>query len=284
MVSNARYDENDSLQYYLKDVSSTRLLSAQEEVALARQIKKGDMKARAKMVEANLRFVITVAKKYQNRGLPLVELISAGNIGLVTAVDRFDGDRGFKFISYAVWWIRQSIQQTLKEQSRMVRLPLNRIDLLHRIFQYVTQQQETSHRPDEDEIAKELGISVEMVKDTLVKGQRVLSLDATFEEDNTNTLMERITDETQEQPDVQLTRNSLHEDIEAVLHTLGDDRAQDIIKLYFGLDGAPGMTLEEIGVRYGVTRERIRQIKHKALCRLRNPVRARKLMSYTEEI
>ena len=275
-------DIKDSLHRYLEDVAASQPLTAAEEVTLATRIKKGDLKARAKLVEANLRFVITVAREYQNQGVPLVDLISAGNIGLITAAERFDETKGFKFISYAVWWIRQSILQTLAEHSRVVRLPLNRVDLLRRISRYTNnKQQETSNRPAEEEIAEELGISVEQVVDTLTSGQRILSLDATFGDDDENSLLEIMPDDTQEAPDSMTLKNSLEDEIEAALSTL-DDREQEVIRLYFGLGGAPEMTLEEIGMQFRLTRERVRQIKEKALRKLRHPTRGRKLMPYTE--
>lgn len=274
-------DEKNSLRLYMEDVATSRPLSAQEEVDLASRIKKGDMEARAKLVEANLRFVITIARKYQNQGMPLEDLISAGNLGLVTAAERFDETRGFKFISYAVWWIRQSIQHTLAEHPRMVRLPINRVDLLRRIFKYINNR-ETSHQPDEEEISRKLGVSVEMVKDTLRLARNVRSLDATFGDDKDNSLMNQVVDENQESPDAQSMRNSLVRQIEEALDTL-DEREREVIKLYFGLDGTHGMTLEEIGSKFGLTRERIRQIKEKALGRLRNPALARRLMPYVEE-
>jgi RNA polymerase primary sigma factor len=275
-------DAKDSLHRYLEDVASSQPLSSKEEVSLARRIKKGDMEARAKLVEANLRFVITVAREYQNQGVPLVDLISAGNIGLITAAERFDETKGFKFISYAVWWIRQSILQTLAEHSRVVRLPLNRVDLLRRISRYTNnRQQETSARPAEEEIAEELGITVEQVMDTLTSGQRVLSLDATFGDDDENSLLEIMPDDRQDAPDKLLLKNSLEDEIEGALNTL-DDREQQVIRLYFGLGGSLEMTLEEIGVQFRLTRERVRQIKEKALRKLRHPTRGRKLSPYTD--
>lgn len=272
----------DSLHRYLEDVASSQPLSAAEEVALAKRIKKGDLEARAKLVEANLRFVITVAREYQNQGVPLVDLISAGNIGLIVAAERFDETRGFKFISYAVWWIRQSILQTLAEHSRVVRLPLNRVDLLRRIARYTnSKQQETSAKPKEEEIAEELGITVEQVVDTLSTEQRVLSLDATFGDDDENSLLEIMADDNQESPDEMMLKNSLEYEIHAALDTL-DDREKEVIRLYFGLSGEPEMTLEEIGLQFHLTRERVRQIKEKALRKLRHPTRGRKLISFSE--
>jgi len=272
----------DSLHRYLEDVASSQPLSAAEEVSLAQRIKKGDLEARAKLVEANLRFVITVAREYQNQGVPLVDLISAGNIGLIVAAERFDETKGFKFISYAVWWIRQSILQTLAEQSRVVRLPLNRVDLLRRIARYTnSKQQETSSKPQEEEIAEELGITVEQVVDTLSTGQRVLSLDATFGDDDENSLLEIVADDNQAPPDEMMLKNSLEYEIHAALDTL-DDREKEVIKLYFGLSGEPEMTLEEIGLQFHLTRERVRQIKEKALRKLRHPTRGRKLISFSD--
>ena len=272
----------DSLHRYLEDVASSQPLSAAEEVSLAQRIKKGDLEARAKLVEANLRFVITVAREYQNQGVPLVDLISAGNIGLIVAAERFDETKGFKFISYAVWWIRQSILQTLAEQSRVVRLPLNRVDLLRRIARYTnSKQQETSSKPQEEEIAEELGITVEQVVDTLSTGQRVLSLDATFGDDDENSLLEIVADDNQAPPDEMMLKNSLDYEIHAALDTL-DDREKEVIKLYFGLSGEPEMTLEEIGLQFHLTRERVRQIKEKALRKLRHPTRGRKLISFSD--
>lgn len=198
----SRDDGKLALQQYMKDIASSSPLSAQEEVALAARVKRGDMKARAELVEANLRFVITVARKYLGQGVPLEDLISAGNMGLITAAERFDETRGFKFISYAVWWIRQAIQQTLSEQSRMVRLPINRIGLLRKILEYVEKQKEDdAPQPSEEEIAKEVGASVEMVKETLKLSWHVASLDATFGDDNENSLLKTIADDSQEVPD-----------------------------------------------------------------------------------
>ena len=275
-------DVKDALHRYLEDVATSKPLSAQEEVAFAQRIKKGDLEARAKLIEANLRFVITVAREYQNQGVPLVDLISAGNVGLIVAAERFDETRGFKFISYAVWWIRQSILQTLAEHSRVVRLPLNRVDLLRRIARYTnSKQQETSAKPKEEEIAEELGITVEQVIDTLSTGQHVLSLDATFGDDDENSLLEIMADDNQESPDEMMLQNSLEYEIHAALDTL-DDREKEVVRLYFGLSGDSEMTLEEIGLQFHLTRERVRQIKEKALRKLRHPTRGRKLISFSE--
>ena len=277
-------DVKDSLQRYLEDVAASQPLSSEEEIELARRIKLGDLNARTKLVEANLRFVISVAREYQNQGVPLADLISAGNIGLITAAERFDETKGFKFISYAVWWIRQAVLQTLAEHSRVVRLPLNRVDLLRRISRFSSdRQQETSQRPAEEEIAEELGISVDQVMETLASGQRILSLDATFDDNDENSLMEIMADSRQEPPDALLMRNSLEEEIEMALGTL-EEREAEVVRLYFGLGGVNEMTLEEIGVKFGLTRERVRQIKEKALRKLRHPTRGKKLIPYAEEI
>ena len=279
-----REREDDALQLYLADLARSRPLSAEEERALASRISKGDTQARAQLVEANLRFVITIARQYQNRGVALEDLISAGNLGLIAAAERFDGTRGFKFISYAVWWVRQSILQTLKEHSRLVRLPLNRVDLLQRIYRHLdAQHQESSRWPDAGEIAETLGISLGMVKGTLAGGRRAVSLDAAFGEEDSASLLATIADETEEPPDASLIRTSLQKDIEAALGSL-DEREGEIIRLYYGLDGTQSMNLKEIGDKFGLTRERIRQIKEKALRKLRSPRRSRKLMAHADEV
>ena len=268
----------------MEDVSASQPLSAEEEAVLSRLIQKGDLEARAKLVNANLRFVIAVARGYQNRGMSLEDLISAGNEGLITAAERFDGTRGLKFISYAVWWIRQAILQTLTENHRLIRLPSNRVNLLCRISRYLkSRQRETPNHPTMEEIAEALGISVEEVVVTLNSGQSILSLDAAFGDDNENTLLRTVPDDSQESPDVLLMKDSLKEEIETALDGL-KEREREVIKLYFGLDGTqPELNLEEIGIKYGLTRERIRQIKDKALVKLRHPKRAQKLMPYYAE-
>ena len=282
MTISAKNFSKDALHHYLEDVASSQPLSSEEEVALAVRIRKGDQEARAKLIEANLRFVITVAYEYQNQGVPLVDLISAGNVGLITAAERFDETRGFKFISYAVWWIRQSILQTLAEHARVVRLPLNRVELLRRISRCKNnQKQEPSTRTAEEEIAEELDISVEQVTDILTSGQRTLSLDTSLG-DGENSLLEMMPDNSQESPDAMALRNTLKAEISSALSTL-DEREQKVIRLYFGLGGGAEMTLEEIGKQFRLTRERIRQIKEKALRKLRHPTRGRKLMPYAED-
>lgn len=282
MPTSAKGVPKDALHHYLEDVASSQPLSSAEEVELAVRIREGDQKARAKLIEANLRFVITVAYEYQNQGVPLVDLISAGNVGLITAAERFDETRGFKFISYAVWWIRQSILQTLAEHARVVRLPLNRVELLRRISRCKNnQKQEHSTRTAEEEIAEELDIPVEQVTDILTSGQRTLSLDTSLG-DGENSLLEMMPDNSQEPPDAMTLRNTLRDEISSALSTL-DEREQKVIRLYFGLGGGTEMTLEEIGKQFRLTRERIRQIKEKALRKLRHPTRGRKLMPYAED-
>jgi RNA polymerase primary sigma factor len=282
LTTSTKNVSKDALHHYLEDVASSQPLSSAEEVALAVRIRKGDQKARAKLIEANLRFVITVAYEYQNQGVPLVDLISAGNVGLITAAERFDETRGFKFISYAVWWIRQSILQTLAEHARVVRLPLNRVELLRRISRCKNnQKQEPSTRTAEEEIAEELDIPVEQVTDILTSGQRTLSLDTSLG-DGENSLLEMMPDNSQEPPDAMTLRNTLRDEISRALSTL-DEREQKVIRLYFGLGGGTEMTLEEIGKQFRLTRERIRQIKEKALRKLRHPTRGRKLMPYADD-
>ena len=282
LPTSAKGVPKDALHHYLEDVASSQPLSSAEEVELAVRIREGDQNARAKLIEANLRFVITVAYEYQNQGVPLVDLISAGNVGLITAAERFDETRGFKFISYAVWWIRQSILQTLAEHARVVRLPLNRVELLRRISRCKNnQKQEPSTRTAEEEIAEELDIPVEQVTDILTSGQRTLSLDTSLG-DGENSLLEMMPDNSQEPPDAMTLRNTLRDEISSALSTL-DEREQKVIRLYFGLGGGTEMTLEEIGKQFRLTRERIRQIKEKALRKLRHPTRGRKLMPYAED-
>ena len=265
--------DSESLDLYLRDISSSVPLSGPEEIELSRLIKKGNQRARDQLVGANLRFVVSVAREYQNHGVPLADLISAGNVGLMTAAERFDGTRGFKFISYAVWWIRQAIHQSLAQDSRVVRLPINRIDLLHNISKISRElRQNTESEPEPEVIAKELGVSEEMVKDTLMRARDVWSLDASFKEDDDHSLMNILPDTSQQAPDTEVVEDSVKIQVEEVLESL-DAREQEVLRLYFGLGDDEPMTLEEIGVRFNLTRERVRQIKEKALRRLRHPRR-----------
>ena len=275
------WDMEDSLGSYLGEIAHSTPLSASEEVDLARLIKRGDEDARNRLVEANLRFVVSVAKDYQNRGVPLADLISAGNVGLITAAERFDEKKGFKFISYAVWWIRQAILQTLAEQSRTVRLPLNKIGLLYKISKTSRMlQQERADDPNPEDIARELEVSVDEVKETLLCGRAVRSLDATFKEEEDHSLLDVLADDRQESPETEVMRGCLRGQIDSALGSLLG-REAEILRLYFGLDGEEPMTLDQIGARFGLTRERVRQIKEKALHRLRHPSRCDQLRTYS---
>ena len=275
------WDMEDSLGSYLAEIAHSEPLTAAEEVEVARKIRQGDEDARNRLVEANLRFVVSVAKDYQNRGVPLPDLISAGNMGLITAAERFDENKGFKFISYAVWWIRQAILQTLAEQSRTVRLPLNKIGLLYKISKASRKlQQARADAPDPEEIARQLDDSVDEVKETLMCGRAVRSLDAAFREEEDRSLLDVLPDERQESPENQVMRGCLRGQIDAALGSLMG-REAEILSLYFGLDGEEPMTLDQIGARFGLTRERVRQIKEKALHRLRHPSRSDQLRTYS---
>ena len=275
------WDMEDSLGSYLGEISNSKPLSAGEEVALARRIKAGDESARNALVEANLRFVVSVAKEYQNRGVPLADLISAGNMGLITAAERFDEEKGFKFISYAVWWIRQAILQTLAEQARTVRMPLNKIGLLYKISKASRQlMQQRADAPAPEDIAAELNVPVEEVKETILCGRRVRSLDATFREEEEHSLLDVLPDDRQESPEIEVMKGCLRGQIDSALGSLLS-REAEILRLYFGLDGEEPMTLDQIGARFDLTRERVRQIKEKALHRLRHPSRCDQLRTYS---
>jgi len=272
----------DALGSYLSEIASSTPLSASDEVELARRIKEGDEVARNGLVEANLRFVVSVAKEYKNRGVPLADLVSAGNMGLITAAERFDENKGFKFISYAVWWIRQAILQTLAEQSRTVRLPLNKVGLLYKISKASRAiRQERADEPEPEEIAKELEVSVDEVKETLLSGRSVRSLDASFQEEEEQSLLDVLPDDSQESPEMDVIRDCMRGQIENALSGLVN-REAEIIRLYFGLKGEEPMTLDQIGARFCLTRERVRQIKEKALLRLRHPSRSERLRAYSK--
>ena len=280
-IAKTFWDMEDSLGSYLGEIANSSPLSSSEEVDLARRIKGGDEGARNSLVEANLRFVVSVAKEYQNRGVPLADLISAGNMGLITAAERFDENKGFKFISYAVWWIRQAILQTLAEQSRTVRLPLNKIGLLYKISKASRLlQQERTDDPNPEDIANELDVPVEDVRETMMCGRSVRSLDATFKEEEDHSLLDILPDDRQESPENLVMRGCLRGQIDSALGSLVG-REAEILRLYFGLDGEEPMTLDQIGVRFGLTRERVRQIKEKALHRLRHPSRCDQLKTYS---
>lgn len=272
--------ESQSLDKYLQEIGKVELLTPDEEIELARRIKKGDQKALEKLTKANLRFVVSVAKQYQNQGLSLGDLINEGNLGLIKAAKRFDETRGFKFISYAVWWIRQSILQALAEQSRIVRLPLNRVGALNKIGKaFSTLEQEFEREPSASELAEELDMSLYEVSDTLKISGRHLSMDAPFSQGEDNRLLDVIEDTRQPSPDSGLMEESLKEEIRRALGTLTEREAQ-VIKLYFGLDSEHPLTLEEIGEKFNLTRERVRQIKEKAIRRLRHASRSKALREY----
>jgi len=265
------------LDQYLQEIGQIPLLKADEEVELARRIKEGDEEALHKLVRANLRFVVSVAKKYQGQGLTLADLINEGNYGLIKAAQRFDETRGFKFISYAVWWIRQAILQALAEQSRVVRLPLNRIGTISKIRKTSARmQQELERPPNVDELAAELEIDPEKVRDALKHTSRHLSVDAPFTEDDDNSLLDVIASEEEVPPDQFLLGESIKIDIERALSGL-HAREAEITRLYFGIGREHPLTLEEIGQRFGLTRERVRQIKEKALRKLRQKHRREEL-------
>ena len=272
--------ESQSLDKYLQEIGKVELLVPQEEIDLARRIKKGDQKALEKLTKANLRFVVSVAKQYQNQGLSLGDLINEGNLGLIKAAKRFDETRGFKFISYAVWWIRQSILQALAEQSRIVRLPLNRVGALNKIGKaFSTLEQEFEREPSASESAEELDMSLFEVSDTLKISGRHLSMDAPFAQGEDNRLLDVIQDNRQPTPDSGLLEESLKNEVKRALATLSEREAQ-VIKLYFGLDSEHSLTLEEIGEKFNLTRERVRQIKEKAIRRLRHASRSKALRAY----
>jgi len=272
--------ESQSLDKYLQEIGKVELLTPQEEIDLARRIKKGDQKSLEKLTKANLRFVVSVAKQYQNQGLSLGDLINEGNLGLIKAAKRFDETRGFKFISYAVWWIRQSILQALAEQSRIVRLPLNRVGALNKIGKaFSTLEQEFEREPSASELAEELDMSLFEVSDTLKISGRHLSMDAPFAQGEDNRLLDVIQDSRQPAPDSGLMEESLREEVRRALSTLSEREAQ-VIRLYFGLDQEHSLTLEEIGEKFNLTRERVRQIKEKAIRRLRHASRSKALRAY----
>ena len=273
-MSNKAWDSEDAgLQAYFNDIAKSKPLKREQETELANSIKEGDNSARDELAQANLLFVISVAMKYKNRGLSLAELISAGNMGLMTAVDRFDPSRGYKFISYAVWWIRQSILQSLAEDVRTVHLPLNKVTLLHKISRMSQQlSNEEKDEPDLEEIADALDVSIEEVRETLLSGRKSYSLDKEFEEDDERSLMKTLVDASQEAPDANILRTNTQQQLDNVLNSL-DEREQRIVRLYFGLDGDEPLTLEQIGAMMDLTRERIRQIKERAFSKLRHPSR-----------
>jgi RNA polymerase primary sigma factor len=272
--------ESQSLDKYLQEIGKVDLLTPDEEVELAKRIKEGDQIALEKLTKANLRFVVSVAKQYQNQGLSLGDLINEGNLGLIKAAQRFDETRGFKFISYAVWWIRQSILQALAEQSRIVRLPLNRVGSLNKISKTFSElEQKYEREPSPEELAEVLEVSTAEVVDTMKISGRHVSMDAPFVQGEENSLLDVLENDSEETPDSGLMTDSLRREVQRALSTL-TQRESDVITLYFGLNGEHAMTLEEIGEKFNLTRERVRQIKEKAIRRLRHTSRSKALKPY----
>jgi RNA polymerase primary sigma factor len=276
--------EEGSLDQYLRDISAYPLISREEEVALAKRIRKHDQEALDKLVRSNLRFVVSVAKKYQNQGVSLSDLINEGNLGLIRAAHKFDETKGIKFISYAVWWIRQAILQALAEQSRIVRVPLNRAGALHRIGRRSSSLiQELGREPTVEEIAQELELSQDEIQRTLAISQTHLSLDAPLSPGEDNRLLDYLPDQESSGPDIETWERARAVSIEEALGSLKEREAK-VLRLYYGLEeGKDAMTLEEIGAMLGITRERVRQIKEKALVRLRHASRSRLLESFVGE-
>ena len=272
--------ESQSLDKYLQEIGREELITAEMEVELAKRIKNGDQLALEKLTKANLRFVVSVAKQYQNQGLTLPDLINEGNLGLIKAAQRFDETRGFKFISYAVWWIRQSILQALAEQSRIVRLPLNQVGSLNKINKAFSRlEQEFERPPSSDELATALDLPEDKVKDTMKVSGRHVSVDAPFVDGEDNSLLDVMVNNDSPKADLDLMRESLQREIERSLSTL-NDREKDVVMLFFGIGKQHGLTLEEIGTKFDLTRERVRQIKEKAIRRLRHNSRSKLLKAY----
>jgi RNA polymerase primary sigma factor len=272
--------ESQSLDKYLQEIGKVDLLTPDEEVELAKRIKEGDQMALERLTKANLRFVVSVAKQYQNQGLSLGDLINEGNMGLIKAAQRFDETRGFKFISYAVWWIRQSILQALAEQSRIVRLPLNRVGSLNKISKTFSElEQKYEREPSPDELADVLDVTSSEVVDTMKISGRHVSMDAPFVQGEENSLLDVLESDGDPTPDHGLLTDSLRREVQRALSTL-TQREADVISFYFGLNGTHSMTLEEIGEKFNLTRERVRQIKEKAIRRLRHTSRSKALKPY----
>ena len=272
--------ETASLDMYLQDIGKVELITADEEVELARKIKAGDQRALDKLVKSNLRFVVSVSKQYQNQGLSLPDLINEGNLGLIKAAQRFDETRGFKFISYAVWWIRQSILQALAEQSRIVRLPLNQVGSLNKINKaYSKLEQEFEREPSAEELADILDLPIDKVSDTMKVSGRHVSMDAPFANGEESSLLDVLVNADSPKADTGLMNESLSKEIDRALSTL-TERERDVVKLFFGIGLNHGLTLEEIGDKFDLTRERVRQIKEKAIRRLRHSSRSKLLQQY----
>ncbi|MCX6291893.1 MAG: RNA polymerase sigma factor RpoD/SigA [Bacteroidetes bacterium] len=272
--------ESQSLEKYLQEIGREELITAEEEVRLARKIKEGDQGALDRLTKANLRFVVSVAKQYQNQGLSLPDLINEGNLGLIKAAKRFDETRGFKFISYAVWWIRQSILQALAEQSRIVRLPLNQVGSLNKISKaYSKLEQEFEREPSPEELSKLLELPSEKITDTMRVSGKHVSMDAPFVQGEDNSLLDVLENSDSPRADNLLMNESLQKEIDRSLSTL-TEREREVIRLFFGIGMNHGLTLEEIGAKFDLTRERVRQIKEKAIRRLRHKSRSRLLKAY----
>ncbi|MBQ5982626.1 MAG: sigma-70 family RNA polymerase sigma factor [Prevotella sp.] len=271
--------ESASLDKYLQEISHEELISVEEEVELAQRIRKGDRKALEKLAKANLRFVVSVAKQYQNQGLSLPDLINEGNLGLIKAAEKFDETRGFKFISYAVWWIRQSILQAIAEQSRIVRLPLNQVGSVNKINKILNRfEQENERRPSIDEIADKIDLPEDKIADALKVTGKQVSVDAPFSDGEESSLLDVLPNANAPMADNELVKESLRNEIDRALQTLSE-RERNIIEAFYGIN-QPEMTLEEIGDKFGLTRERVRQIKEKAIRRLRQNTKSKLLKTY----
>ena len=271
--------ESASLDKYLQEIGHEELLSVDEEVELAQKIKKGDRRALERLTRANLRFVVSVAKQYQNQGLSLPDLINEGNVGLIKAAEKFDETRGFKFISYAVWWIRQSILQAIAEQSRIVRLPLNQVGSVNKINRELNKfEQEHERRPSVDEIADRIDLPEDKIEEAMKVNNRHVSMDAPFVDGEDNSLLDVLADNNMPMADKALVQESLRKEIDRAIDLL-NDREQKVVRAFFGI-GSPEMTLEEIGDKYNLTRERVRQIKEKAIRRLRHNTKNKLLKTY----
>lgn len=271
--------ESASLDKYLQEIGHEELLSVDEEVELAQKIRKGDRRALERLTRANLRFVVSVAKQYQNQGLSLPDLINEGNVGLIKAAEKFDETRGFKFISYAVWWIRQSILQAIAEQSRIVRLPLNQVGSVNKINRELNKfEQEHERRPSVDEIADRIDLPEDKIKEAMKVNNRHVSMDAPFVDGEDNSLLDVLADNDMPMADKALVQESLRKEIDRAIELL-NDREQKVVRAFFGI-GSPEMTLEEIGEKYNLTRERVRQIKEKAIRRLRHNTKNKLLKTY----
>ena len=261
--------ESAALERYLQEIGKEEMVTAEEEVELAQRIKKGDQKALERLTKANLRFVVSVAKQYQNQGLGLADLINEGNMGLIKAAERFDETRGFKFISYAVWWIRQSILQAIAEQSRIVRLPLNQVGSVAKVNRVLSKfEQENERRPSVDEISERIDLPEDKIDDALRAQNKHISMDAPIYEGEDGNMLDTMVNDDSPMADYQLLKESLKEEVHSALNGL-NDREKSVIEAFYGI-GMPEMTLDEIGSKYGLTRERVRQIKEKAIRRLRN--------------